>query len=371
MLSIEASYFIFAFVAIMGTLQAIAAHQRLVGLSLIGDRMISPLAALPKAAKASDGERAYQRRPLPGLRPEDFAELSLGAQPEGYLLGLGLVGGAFLWFFATKEEIFIPGPAGAQFTLLFGAALICALGSTLLFSAAIHRPIEHQQPCSCQEVSFQGGQGVLYIPEGEGPYPAVCVLPSPGLGSDPLQGIATSLAREGIVVLVADLNLHRYPEILSLLPAAISYLASRVEVDPRRIGVIGVDLGADLALRAATDERVKALAALAPLVEEASARPGLRLLREMTYLQAMHWSRLLDGGRILARLETASYAEKIGPRPLLLLYGEEDGLVSLEKAHQTLGRAGEFKLVKGERHMTLPHSPVVASLLTQWFKERL
>lgn len=212
---------------------------------------------------------------------------------------------------------------------------------------------------------------MLYSLGGAGPYPAVCALPSPGAGSDPLQGIATSLAREGLVVLVADLSVHRYPEILSLLPAAISYLASRGEVDPRRIGVMGVDLGADLALRAATNERIKTLATLAPLVEEASARPGLRLLKEMTYLQAMRWSRLLDEGRILAKLETTNYAEKIGPRPLLVLYGEEDGLVSLEKARQALGRAGEFKLVKGERHMTLPHSPVVASLLTQWFKERL
>lgn len=341
MLSIEASYFIFASAAIVGVLQVMAARYRLIGLSLIRD----------------------VRKPL-----------------LGYLLGAVLIIGAFLWFFSTQEEIFIPGPAGAELTSLFAAALVCALASTLFLSALMHRPrkpstspLEGQPRFHCEGVSFGRGQGVLYIPTDQTmPWAAVCVLPGPEGGCDSLGEIAATLAESGFVVLAVDMSVNRYPEVLALLPAAVSYLSTRGGVDPQRIGAMGADLGADLAIRAVgSDKRIKAVIALAPLLEEASATPGLRLLGEMTYPQARCWSRFLDGGKLLAKLETASYARKLSPRPLLIVYGEDDGLIPLERVRKALGDAGELRLVKGEGHINLPSSAVAAPIVSKWFRESL
>ncbi len=335
MLNIEASYFIFAFVAVVGVLQVMAARHKLRGLSFIRD----------------------MRKPLPG-----------------YLLGAVLIVGTFGWFFSTQKGIFIPGPAGAQFLFLFSTASLCALVATLLLSTLIHHspPLRGRgRSLRCQRVSFEGGQGELYTPPHRSPpWPAVCIVPSPVGGG--WERIAADLAESGFVVLVAELSVSRYPEILTLLPEAVSYLSARDGVDHERIGAIGLDLGGDLTICAVTsDKRIKAAIALAPLIEEESARPGLRLLREMSYLQAVRWFRFLDGGGLLARLKSKQHAEKIGPQPFLAVYGEEDGLVSLARARQALGAAGELKFVGGEGHTSLFTSPTVASMVVQWFKEKL
>lgn len=336
-MNIYVSYFLFASVAIVGVLQVMAARHRLVGLSLVREA----------------------RKPL-----------------LGYLLGAVLIMGAFLWFFTTQEGIFAPGPAGAQFLLLFAAAFICALVNTLLLSTAIHRPsLQHRGESHFfhrQRVSLEWGQGTLYIPTGQSPpWPAVCIASSPG-GGHFLQGLASKMASDGLVVLVVDLDVNRYPEVLTLLPIAISYLSDKDEVDPERIGAMGVDVGADLAIRAAaSDERIKAVAVLAPLLGEENARPGLRLLREMPYLQAMRWSRFLDGGKLLASLETANYVRELSAPPLFVVYGEEDGLVPVKRVHQVFGGAGELRLVRGERHTTLASSPAVSSMVARWFNEKL
>lgn len=338
MLRIEASYFLFASVAIAGVLQAVAAYYRLVGLSLIRDI----------------------ERPL-----------------LGYLLGAALITGAFLWLFSTQDGIFIPGPAGAQFMLLFSIASICALGITLLLSTAIHRASsQHRRKGHSfdrQQVSFEWGQGMLYVPQSQSPpWPAICIVSNPEGGCDALGGLTSQMASNGFAALVVDLNTNRYPEVLTLLPMAISYLSNRGDVDQGCIGAMGIDLGGDLAICAAvSDERLKAVVALAPLFEEESAQPGLGLLREMTYLEAIRWSRFLDGGKLLAKLATVNCVKKLDARPLLIIYGKEDGLVSVEKVRRALGEKGELKLVQGERHMTLSNSPMVASMAAHWFKGKV
>ncbi|HID87077.1 MAG TPA: hypothetical protein EYP55_06810 [Anaerolineae bacterium] len=346
------SYLLFAFLAVLGTLQLVATRHRLIGLSLIGER----------------------RQPI-----------------WGYLLGTALVGGAFGWFFTARwEEILRPGLAGAELFTLFALASLGALGLTLLLASLRQRLPARASPDlpPPQEVAFGPGRGMLYLPpDREGPGPAICAVFSSERGSDAPGLLASALIREGFAVLITDLgDQPRYPEVLALLPAAQAYLAQREEVDESRLGVLGFDLGADLALRAASsDERIKAVVALAPLLEEESLQPGLGLLREMSHAQAIRWARPVElrlfhrarhptRREVLRELNPLGHAAQLEGRPLLVVCGEEDGLIPPQRTQQALAESGLMtkpRVVPGERHLTLVRSPEVARLVARWFKERV
>ncbi|MDP9847073.1 alpha/beta hydrolase [Streptosporangium lutulentum] len=117
--------------------------------------------------------------------------------------------------------------------------------------------------------------GTLRLPEAGGPVPAVA-LTGPFTGvKDQVAGVyADRLARDGFATLALD---HRgFGESggrrghedsqgkLADLRAAVGMLAARDEVDPDRIGLVGVCLGGGYAVRAAAeDPRVKAVAGIA------------------------------------------------------------------------------------------------------------
>jgi dienelactone hydrolase len=196
-------------------------------------------------------------------------------------------------------------------------------------------------------------------------------------GRDNASGrLVSALIGEGFAVLAVDLGRRpRYPEVLALLPSAQAYLATREEVDETSLGVLGFDLGADLALRAASsDEGIKAVVALAPLLEEARLRPGLELLREMSYGQAIRWARHPTRREVLRALNPLGHMAQLEGRPLLVVCGEEDGLVPPQRSRQALAESHstvEFQVVPGERHLTLARSPEVARRVARWFKERI
>ncbi|MBT2235211.1 alpha/beta hydrolase [Nonomuraea sp. NEAU-A123] len=118
--------------------------------------------------------------------------------------------------------------------------------------------------------------GDLRVPEGEGPRPGL-VFTGPFTGvRDQVAGLyAERLAARGYVTLAFDHRnwgesggeprRHEDPQAkLGDLRAAVSLLRSRPEVDPARIGVVGICLGGGYALRfAAFDPRVKVFAGIA------------------------------------------------------------------------------------------------------------
>jgi len=87
------NYFIFCLVAILGTIQAVAAR--------------------------------YARR-----------DLLWFDGPIGYALGGVMIIGGFVWFFMTDQEIFIPGLAGGELFTIFVAAFIIAVPITRLIAFA-------------------------------------------------------------------------------------------------------------------------------------------------------------------------------------------------------------------------------------------
>ena len=127
---------------------------------------------------------------------------------------------------------------------------------------------------SLMKASFQGNAGgvrfpcLLAVPKGKGPFPAMLCLHGHGgsaekvFDSDPgsiYHGLADRFARGGYVVLAPSFPHRKYAAMtLWDLFRCVDILASRPEVDPKRIGVGGLSMGGEWTMWiAACDERLK------------------------------------------------------------------------------------------------------------------
>ncbi len=343
------NYFLLAFITIVGALQIVAARHRLIGLSFFIGRARKPI--------------------------------------WGYLLATVLIVASFAWFFAATPEVFVPGLAGSELVLLFGAAGVCALSFTLLLSSILYSvqyrrrfDLKAEGRLRHEPVSLQLLKGTLYLPDGDtgAPKPAICALLSPSEETSFPHPIVTSLVKAGFIVLAIDWGTEeemRYPAVLGLLPSAVAYLTRREEVNPERMGVLGMGLGGDLAIRSAgTDPQIAAVLALAPFLNQANTRPGLSILKEMSYLRALRRAGFRRRAELVAELAASDYVSKLAPRPLLLVYGEQDGITSIAQARAILGEEmaqSNLKSLPGEGHLSLPHSSAASALVARWFRENL
>jgi len=328
---------LFGYGAILGALQILAARHRLVGLSLLGGR--SPLG--------------------------------------NYLLGSTLLLFSYGWFFGTRGyEIFSPGPAASEFAFFLGLAFMAALLTALLISnltrrLSVSKVIPSQVALERGILIGSRGRGTLYLPKDSAPGAAICALPGLGEGTRSLESLATPLAERGFVVLVVELSTLEYPDLLALVPSGVAYLAAHSQVDPQRIGVLGVDLGADLAIRSASgDEQVRAVAALSPILSlqdpaGETTKPGLDILAEMPYLQGMRWTRATRG--LIGQIASLEHLPQ--DRPCLLLFGGEDRLAPHDQ--KAAPERQEMMIIEGEKRFSLPRSPAAISLTAEWFRERL
>jgi dipeptidyl aminopeptidase/acylaminoacyl peptidase len=173
---------------------------------------------------------------------------------------------------------------------------------------------------------------------------------------------ATILARHGYGVLLFDWRAHGESEgdTTTLgdrerqdLDAAIDLVATRPEVDPERIGALGFSMGAaTVTLSAAHDPRLRAVvveAAYPTLREE--VRFFFRAIPLVGPIATL-WSQLETGSDLDAARPVDEICA-ISPRPLLLIYGTDDGEVPPGSAHSMFAAACEPKalwLVEGAGH---------------------
>ena len=131
--------------------------------------------------------------------------------------------------------------------------------------------------------------GTLAVPNGEGPFPAVVMVQ--GFGAKdrddttsalkPFRDLSDGLASRGIVVLRYDKRSRQYPSRMSGKPytaddetiadagAALAFIRAQPGVDPKRVFLLGHDLGGYLAPRIAAED--EALAGL--IIMAANERP--------------------------------------------------------------------------------------------------
>jgi dipeptidyl aminopeptidase/acylaminoacyl peptidase len=125
--------------------------------------------------------------------------------------------------------------------------------------------------------------------------------------------------------------------------AAVDLIAQR---HPQAsIGAMGWSMGAVVSLfAAAQDTRVKAVVADSAYADQTSVIASV--FSQYTHLPAFPFVQLADllsqwrAGYRPSRVRPLDVIDRIAPRPLMLIHGEEDDLCAVENAHRLYARAG-------------------------------
>ena len=222
--------------------------------------------------------------------------------------------------------------------------------------ATTHRDNFTQHRVRLDIAPGQTGEGWLLVPEGAGPFPAVLVVyyepeTSVGLGKQPLRDFAYQLTRRGFVTLSIGTpggNAYK-PDIGSARCQPLSFhayvaangwnaLASRRDVDARRIGIVGHSYGGKWSLfGGALWEKFACVAVSDPGIVFDEKRPSINYW-EPWYLgldpdhprparglitpenpRTGAYKKMVETGRDLHELHAL-----IAPRPFLVSGGAED-----------------------------------------------
>lgn len=175
---------------------------------------------------------------------------------------------------------------------------------------------------------------------------------------------AQALAEEGYGVLLFDLRGHgesdgRACNVTNAGPdvaAAVAYLHGREEVDPERIGAVGLSLGAEVIIQAAAGEPgIKALVADGASTNRMEDMLPLPPEHRLMYVAAPMWwlsdrmAELMCGApaRPLVAL-----VEEIAPRPILFISGNEEPETFMNRRlHERAGPAAQLWEISDAGHV--------------------
>ena len=231
--------------------------------------------------------------------------------------------------------------------------------------------------------------GQLYLPPGDGPHPAVCTCHGiPAGAPDPndrgYASLAEQVCPEGFAVLIFNFrgtgasggNLDM-PGWARDLRAMVDYLYALPEVDKSRLFLLGFSGGAAVSVYvAAADKRVSAVAAGACPAEfkdwsRGDPQPLIDHFRDIGAIRDSEFPpsprQWLEG---FDEVRPVDYVARIAPRPLLLVQGSQDDVVSAADARRLYAEAGEPKrlaIVKGAGHR-LRHDERAMAIVLDWLK---
>jgi dipeptidyl aminopeptidase/acylaminoacyl peptidase len=251
-----------------------------------------------------------------------------------------------------------------------------------------------------RQISFeQGGQrlyGFLHLPEGPGPHPAVALLHGFGAHHIEAHSLFTktgrALAASGIGALrfsfrgngdsegeFKDVTISGEVEDAR---AGLGFLGAQPEVDPNRLGLLGLSLGGLVAACAAASEpSVRALALWAPV-----AHMGELLLATGTAAQTREVESrgytdiggLALGAVFVREAMTANPVAALAgyAGPVLVVHGDADETVPPEHGRRyaaELGERAELRIIPGADHVfsSLEWEREVIEGAVDWFGRRL
>jgi dipeptidyl aminopeptidase/acylaminoacyl peptidase len=235
--------------------------------------------------------------------------------------------------------------------------------------------------------------GEVFLPDDcSGSYPAVCLchgIPAVPYSQQEKGGypeLAAGFCRAGFAALVFNFrgcgpsqgNIDM-PGWTRDLKAAIDFLHMLPEVDRSKIYLLGSSGGAAVSIYAAAhDKRVSAVATLACPAEfdfMAGGRTVDALIgrfREIGIIRDADFPPLvekwLEGFRTVAPIE---YIDKVAPKPLLLVHGDQDEVVPVahaEKLFEYAGEPRELVILPGAGHRLRQDERAIAAVM-QWLQK--
>jgi dienelactone hydrolase len=182
-------------------------------------------------------------------------------------------------------------------------------------------------------------------------------------------------------------NLYTGPDTEVPAGACVDYLETRPDVDPNRIGIVGLSLGGYYAPRAAAfEKRLKCCIAwgacwdfgkFATMV--ANGQTGSNTVGAFQLMFIFGKNTFEEALEIARKMTLEGVADKI-TCPLLVLHAEHDRLSSLEEAKQTIAAAvnsskRELKVFTpdegGVEHCQADNNPLAVEYMSDWVAETL
>jgi len=180
-------------------------------------------------------------------------------------------------------------------------------------------------------------QARFYQPGGEGVVPGVCLLSDPTAPDDDLNALVQALVERGIAVLVLDwLSLDSADRLMlqGVVAVGVSHLARWPEINAARVGLLGVGLGGDLALRsAAMDPGVAAVLAIEPVLSVQRPWQGLDALSTLSWFEARRRAHRWRHSPLVKELDALAAIPSVVPRPAAVVVGclgESEAVEGLE-----------------------------------------
>ncbi|MFO7772496.1 MAG: alpha/beta family hydrolase [Dehalococcoidia bacterium] len=208
-----------------------------------------------------------------------------------------------------------------------------------------------------QRVSFPSGrlllEGILAIPQGAGPFPAVIVChPHPLYGGSMDNNVVHSLSETLTQASLASFRFnfrgvggsqgefgHGIGE-REDVEAAISFISTVTQIDAARIGLAGYSAGAGFAFPVGfNDQRIKALAAVSPPLT----------MFDFDFL-------------------------KSSPKPKFIVSGSRDDLTPADQFLQfcrNLPNPGEYEVIEGADHFWRGYESSLAAKVADFFRDVL
>ncbi|MFH1538764.1 MAG: acetylxylan esterase [bacterium] len=240
---------------------------------------------------------------------------------------------------------------------------------------------------------------LLYLPaKGEAPFP--CVIMQHGYNGDKSMGgmFAGYLAPMGYALISIDAQYHGerreegkdmfstdmesdvrgLHQTVTDLSRAIDYLESRGDIDPARIGYVGVSMGSFIGgVFAGVDDRVRTAILIVgggdwEVFLNTSEVGAVARIREFCGQEA---ACIADFAAGMAAVEMKSFVGLMPPRPLLMINCENDKFVPKATGEAMFAAAGEPKEIRWYTCAgDIAHFPPIGesmSLMKKWFRKFL
>lgn len=240
--------------------------------------------------------------------------------------------------------------------------------------------------------------GAFFVPDASGAHPALVIChglpagpPLPAGASPPSDDglsypeIATLAAERGLATFIFNFrgtgpsggNYHPLGWAHDL-EAVLAWVWDRPEVDVDHIGVLGSSMGARVAIYvAARRPEVAALVSFAaPAVDRWNMPPEerVRRAREVGIIRDINFPPSVDAWhQEMVTLDPVGSIDRVAPRPLLIMHGEDDDLVSPDDARVLYERAEEPKelvMLPGVGHRFRRESAAIQGAL-DWLEATL